>query len=75
MVVNVDVTIEDWVGSFPQVFVKLTERLDDLRSSFKGFSASIERDYFPAACLLKVVNRAFNGMESVVETSSIHLEL
>ena len=68
MAVNIDEAIKDWVGSPPHVYVKLKETLDDPKSSFKEFSEIIGYDPSLSARLLKVVNSAFYGMESEIET-------
>lgn len=70
MPVDVDEAIKDWVHSPPYVYVKLNETLEDPRSSFKEFSSIIGGDPALSARLLKIVNSAFYGLESEVETIS-----
>lgn len=70
MPVDVDEAIKDWVHSPPHVYVKLKETLEDPRSSFKEFSSIIGGDPALSARLLKIVNSAFYGLESEVETIS-----
>ncbi len=59
MPVDVDEAIKDWVGSPPQVYIKLKETLDNPRSSFNEYSAIIGHDPSLSARLLKLVNSAF----------------
>jgi len=68
MAVDIDAAIKDWVGSPPNVYIKLKNTLDDPRSSFKEFSTIIGNDPSLSARLLKIVNSAFYGLENKVET-------
>jgi putative nucleotidyltransferase with HDIG domain len=68
MAVDIDAAIKDWVGSPPNVYIKLKKTLDDPRSSFKEFSAIIGNDPSLSARLLKIVNSAFYGLGSEVDT-------
>ncbi|PIP72157.1 MAG: phosphohydrolase [Nitrospinae bacterium CG22_combo_CG10-13_8_21_14_all_47_10] len=68
MALDIEKAIKDWVGSPPNVYVKLKQTLEDPRSSFKEFAAIIGHDPSLSARLLKVVNSAFYGLENKVET-------
>ena len=68
MAVDIEEAVKDWVDSPPHVYVKLKKTLEDPRSSFKEFSSIIGNDPALSARLLKIVNSAFYGLESEVET-------
>lgn len=68
MALDIDEAIKGWVGSPPNVYIKLKKTLDDPRSSFKEFSVIIGNDPSLSARLLKIVNSAFYGLDTKVET-------
>jgi putative nucleotidyltransferase with HDIG domain len=70
MAVDIQEAIKGWVSSPPHVYFKLKTTLEDPMSSFQEFSAIIGNDPSLAARLLKIVNSAFYGLESEVDTIS-----
>ncbi|PIQ98826.1 MAG: HD family phosphohydrolase [Nitrospinae bacterium CG11_big_fil_rev_8_21_14_0_20_45_15] len=60
--------IEDWVSSAPVVYLKLKEAIKDPDSTFDDFSLILSSDAAICARLLKIVNSAFYGFSSKIET-------
>ena len=58
------------LGSLPMVFHKLVEAVNDSRSSSSDVAEVISHDTDLAAQLLKVVNSAFYGLRSKIDTIS-----
>ena len=70
MAVDIQEAIKGWVATPPHVYIKLKAKLEDPMSSFKEFSSIIGSDPSLAACLLKIVNSPFYGLENEVDSIS-----
>ncbi len=66
--IDIDELVADGVPSLPNVYIKLREKLDDPKSSFKNIASVISSDPALTARLLKLVNSSFYGFESEIET-------
>jgi len=58
----------DWVASPPTVYFRFKEAIDDPDSSWKDFGEILRGDPALTARLLKIVNSAFYGLSTRVET-------
>ena len=75
MALKIEELVDSWAASPPIMYYQLKEALSNPNSAFDDFSKIINTDPALASRLLKIVNSAFYGFPSQVETISHALNI